>query len=102
MTFSEAIRARRGGSRDGAGAGDHDKPYTFGHRPTVAAPFPFSTRELARLLVLRSQLARRGGDACVVGSNNHVVEAGAEHYPLTSSGGGSAAHIDGCFAEDAA
>ena len=62
MTFSEAIRARRRGSRDGAGAGDHDKPYTFGHRPTVAAPFPFSTRELALLLVLRS---RSVGGACV-------------------------------------
>lgn len=61
MTFSEPIRARRGGSRDGAGAGDHDEPHTFGHRPTMAAPFPFSTRELARLLALRSQLAWAAG-----------------------------------------
>ena len=43
------------GSRDGSDAGDHDVPYTFGRRPTAAAPFPFSTRQYARLLVLRSR-----------------------------------------------
>jgi hypothetical protein len=41
---------------DGFGAGDHDVPYVFGGRPSVAAPFPFSTREFARLLVLRGRV----------------------------------------------
>jgi hypothetical protein len=43
------------GTRDGSGAGDHDQPYRFGWRPRSAAPFPFSEREYARLLVLRSR-----------------------------------------------
>jgi hypothetical protein len=44
-----------GGTHDGTGAGDHDQPYTFGRRPTVLAPAPFSTRQYARLLLLRSR-----------------------------------------------
>jgi hypothetical protein len=43
------------GSRDGSGAGDHDMPYVFGRLPCAEAPFPFSTREFARLMVLRSR-----------------------------------------------
>jgi hypothetical protein len=43
-------------SLDGTGAGDHDAPYVFGRRPRALAPFPFSTCELARLLVLRSRV----------------------------------------------
>ena len=43
-------------SRDGVGAADHDMPYVFGRLPRAMAPFPFSTREFARLLILRSQL----------------------------------------------
>jgi hypothetical protein len=43
------------GSRDGTGCGDHDLPYTFGRPATVAVPFPFSTRQLARLLILRGR-----------------------------------------------
>ncbi|MBV9357170.1 MAG: hypothetical protein JO023_16790 [Chloroflexi bacterium] len=35
--------------------GDHDAPYTFGRRPNVSHPYPFSIREYARLLVLRSR-----------------------------------------------
>jgi hypothetical protein len=42
------------GSQDGSGAGDHDVPYRFGWRPRTTAPYPFSTHEFARLLVLRS------------------------------------------------
>jgi hypothetical protein len=42
-------------SRDGSGAGDHDNPYQFGCLPRALAPFPFSTRQFARLLVLRGQ-----------------------------------------------
>jgi hypothetical protein len=41
---------------DRAMTGDHDQPYRFGHRPTASAPFPFSTRQYARLLVLRSRV----------------------------------------------
>lgn len=44
------------GSKDGDGAGDHDQPYRFGRRPTYAAPFPFTTRQFARLLILRSKI----------------------------------------------
>jgi len=45
-----------GESLDGAGSGDHDAPYTFGRRPRGTAPYPFSTRQYMRLLVLRSRI----------------------------------------------
>jgi hypothetical protein len=45
-----------GGTQDGAGAGDHDTPYTFGRRPRGSVPFPFSTRQYVHLLVLRSRI----------------------------------------------
>jgi hypothetical protein len=56
-----AVRPITSGSRDGVGAGDHDTPYRFGRRPSASAPFPFTTREFARLLVLRGRVrdARR-------------------------------------------
>jgi hypothetical protein len=41
---------------DGTGAGDHDAPYVFGRIPRAVAPLPFSTRELARLMVIRSRV----------------------------------------------
>jgi hypothetical protein len=44
------------GSRDGLGAADHDQPFWFGRRPTCDASFPFTTREYARLLLLRSRI----------------------------------------------
>jgi hypothetical protein len=44
------------GTKDGHGAGDHDQPYVFGRRPQALAPFPFTTLEYARLLVLRSRV----------------------------------------------
>jgi hypothetical protein len=34
----------------------HDEPYRFGRRPTSAAPFPFTERQFARLLVVRGRL----------------------------------------------
>ncbi len=43
------------GSLDGAGAGDHDQPYRFGGRPRTSVPYPFNTRQYARLLVLRGR-----------------------------------------------
>ena len=46
------------GTLDGTGSSDHDQPYPlFGWRPRAAAPFPFSTRQFARLLILRSRFA---------------------------------------------
>jgi hypothetical protein len=45
-----------GESLDGNGAADHDSPYTFGSSPRALAPFPFSTRQFARLLILRGRL----------------------------------------------
>ena len=44
------------GSLDGLGAADHDQPYRFGRRPRASAPYPFSTRQYARLLLLRGRV----------------------------------------------
>jgi hypothetical protein len=44
------------GTRDGLGAGDNDQPYHFGRRPSGAVPYPFSTRQYMRLLVLRGRV----------------------------------------------
>ena len=44
------------GTLDGMGAADHDQPYRFGWRPRGAVPYPFSTRQYARLLVLRGRV----------------------------------------------
>jgi hypothetical protein len=38
------------------GAGDHDEPYRFGRRPNARAPYPFTERQFARLLILRGRL----------------------------------------------
>jgi hypothetical protein len=53
---NESTRPALVGSRDGIGAGDHDQPYTYGHRPTCAWTCPFSARQFARLLVLRGRV----------------------------------------------
>jgi hypothetical protein len=37
-------------------AASYDESYRFGRRPTVRAPFPFTEREFARLLVTRSRV----------------------------------------------
>ena len=47
------------GSLDGDGAGDHDQPYRFGFRPRAMVPYPFNTRQYARLLIFRSRLMDR-------------------------------------------
>jgi hypothetical protein len=44
------------GSLDEDGAGDHDQPYRFGWRPRASVPYPFNTRQYARLLILRSRV----------------------------------------------
>ncbi|MDQ3808702.1 MAG: hypothetical protein M3336_00255 [Chloroflexota bacterium] len=51
-----ATAATPGGTHDGLGAGDHDQPYRFGRRPRASAPYPFSTRQYGRLVVLRGRL----------------------------------------------
>lgn len=63
MTYVPQQRRASVGSLDGHGAGDHDQPYRFGRRPRADVPFPFSTRQYARLLVLRGSLreARKPG-----------------------------------------
>lgn len=43
------------GSKDGSGAGDNDQPYTFGRRPRAIAPWPFTERQYARLLLIRGR-----------------------------------------------
>ena len=50
-------------SRCGNGAGDHDLPYVFGRLPRVVAPFPFSTRELARLMIVRGRIQAHQAEA---------------------------------------
>ena len=47
---------RDNGSLDGDGAGDHDQPYRFGDHPRASVPYPFNTRQYARLLVLRGRV----------------------------------------------
>lgn len=49
-------------------APSHDQPYCFGRRPTARAPFPFTERQFARLLIVRSrvQAARSASDQPLV------------------------------------
>lgn len=44
------------GPIDGPGAGDHDQPYQFGRRPRTDVPYPFNTRQYARLLAFRGRV----------------------------------------------
>lgn len=44
------------GTKDGDSAADHDEPYRFGRRPNAMAPYPFTERQYARLLILRGRL----------------------------------------------
>ena len=57
MMFSEqqTVDGSRG-SLDGDGAADHDQPYRFGRKPRASVPYPFNTRQYARLLILRSRI----------------------------------------------
>lgn len=54
-TPAQVRQPQSGGSRDGSGAGDHDMPYQFGRCPTASSVHPFTTRQYARLLILRSR-----------------------------------------------
>jgi hypothetical protein len=44
------------GTKDGSTAADHDESYQFGLHPSAKAPFPFTERQFARLLILRGRL----------------------------------------------
>jgi len=35
---------------------DYDEPYRFGRRPNSRAPYPFTERQFARLLIVRGRL----------------------------------------------
>ena len=61
MSFQEEHHSLTGvrGSLDGDGQGDHDQPYRFGWRPRASVPYPFNTRQYARLLVFRSRVQER-------------------------------------------
>ncbi len=41
---------------DASESTEYDQPHEFGRTPRVIAPGPLSTREFARLLVLRSRI----------------------------------------------
>jgi hypothetical protein len=56
MTSAQVQQQSVDGSRDGQGAGDHDQQYCFGRRPRAVSPYPFNTRQYARLLLLRGRL----------------------------------------------
>ena len=71
---SQEMSATIEGTLDGSGAGDHDLPYRFGLKPTSGQPFPFSTHQYARLLILRSRvhagaLQSHGRSDCARGSS---------------------------------
>jgi hypothetical protein len=69
FTSTAPVRSMTCGSHDGIGAGDHDTPYRFGRRPCVSAPYPFSTRQYARLLVLRGRVREKHAKAETAGRN---------------------------------
>jgi hypothetical protein len=43
-------------------AAAHDEPYRFGRRPTARAPFPFTERQFARLLIARGRVQAAPSD----------------------------------------
>ena len=55
---AESERAGRTYPGRERGGGDHDQPYQY-VRPSSAWTFPFTTREYARLLALKSKLQER-------------------------------------------
>ncbi len=65
------------GSHDGLGAGDHDLPYRFGRRPRASAPYPFSTRQYARLLVLRGRVRETLGPEDLTEVAGHAPSHGS-------------------------
>ena len=75
------------GSLDGNGAADHDQPYRFGFRPRVSAPYPFNTRQYARLLVLRGRVRDYLG---VIRLVEHYQDSGLDRPAAEPR------HLEGC------
>ncbi len=81
-------------SLDGNGAGDHDVPYRFGRQPRANASYPFSTRQYARLLILRGRLRAgpiekddpRGVHADVLPPDGVGIDSQSEHARASSPG----------------
>ena len=74
LEIQTRTNANAGGSFDGEAAGDHDQPYRFGWRPRSSATYPFSTKQYARLLVLRSRV-----QAGLVSGDGYVVLEDPDH-----------------------
>jgi hypothetical protein len=43
-------------AHDIVAAASYDEEYRFGRKPNTRAPFPFTEREFARLLIVRSRI----------------------------------------------
>ena len=56
VTSSSDVAEPTPGSKDGRGCADNDRPFVFGRRPRSVAPFPFPSRQYARLLALRGRI----------------------------------------------
>ena len=52
----DATRATSASVSSIIAAASYDESYRFGRRPTVKAPFPFTDRQFARLLIARSRV----------------------------------------------
>src|SRR5262245_61832729 len=79
------------GTNDGNGAGDHDEPYRFGRRLTSRAPYPFTEKQFARLLMLRGRVrdahsaADRAVDASPFDGVTNVTQDGdSRHSPAAT------------------
>lgn len=44
------------GTKDGAGAADHDEPYTWGNHLSMMSHYPFSEVQFGKLIVLRGRV----------------------------------------------
>jgi hypothetical protein len=69
MNAASSVSRQAIGSLDGSGAGDHDVAYRFGRLPTASSPFPFSTRQFARLLILRGRVRQELNRTTVMRGN---------------------------------
>jgi hypothetical protein len=63
------------------GRHDFDLPYRFGRTPRAIAPYPFSTRQFARLLVLRGRVrAGQFGGGDLAAARFERTERGAADH----------------------
>ena len=56
QSVPESPETQSVGSLDGDVAADNDQAYKFGRKPRAVAPYPFSTHQFMRLLVLRGRI----------------------------------------------